>query len=316
MHRRPRLAIRCDGGATLGAGHVARCRPVATAFADAGWEVTFVGRIEGFARWLVDEAGLPVSAPSPAPAPCGVAVDRFDAAIVDLYDADVCPLAEALPVATPGEAARCAAAGVHVDYHLDRAQAPDGPRLLSGPRYAPVHPAFVGARRPRDRVEHVLVTLGGSDAASTLGGPVAAAAARAFPDAAILAAHGIPVPPGTRVAPLPQPATLVEPARTADVAVAAAGMTAYELACAGVPMVAVVIADNQRRVGAALASGGIAPVVDGRDGVDATALHAALARLRGAEVRARQAAAGMAAVDGDGARRIAVALQERWGIRP
>jgi spore coat polysaccharide biosynthesis predicted glycosyltransferase SpsG len=116
------------------------------------------------------------------------------------------------------------------------------------------------------------------------------------------------------VEPLREPSTLVEPAARADVAVTAAGMTAYELACAGVPFLALIVADNQERVGRALEDSGVGLVLDVRGGIDGQALEARLAELRDPSVRERLATAGARAVDGAGALRATSALTERWGF--
>ena len=307
-----RIAIRCDGGATLGAGHVARCRPLAMAFAAAGHDVTIVGRLDGLAAWLVDGSGLPVQAP--ADGPLGVDPARFDAAVVDLYDTDVCPLARALPVATVAEASRCEDAGVLLDYHLDRDAAEDGPRLLAGPRYAPVDPAFAGARRERGDVGCALVTLGGSTGVRELVLALSAAVAQAFPRARLLVTAGLPVADGVAVERPAEPSTLLDAAARADVAVTAAGMTSSELACAGVPFLALVMADNQMRVGRGLEETGVGLVLDARAGVAPEPLRERLDALADPAVPARLAAAGPRAIHGAGARRATSALAERWGF--
>ena len=47
------LAIRCDGDETVGAGHVARCLPLASAFAERGWDVRFCGTYAGLPERMV-----------------------------------------------------------------------------------------------------------------------------------------------------------------------------------------------------------------------------------------------------------------------
>jgi spore coat polysaccharide biosynthesis predicted glycosyltransferase SpsG len=312
----PRIAIRCDGGAALGAGHVARCRPIALAFGDAGCETTVVGRLDGLAEWMVQTAGLRVREPS-SRQPCGIEPAAFDGALVDLYDVaegEVCTLAGALPIATLGEAASCPTAGVLIDYHLDRNASEDGPRLLAGPSYAPVDPAFVMARRGRGEVRCVLVTLGGSAGVREYSEQVVAAVAEAYPSARLLVAAGLPTPGHVVVERPEAPATLVEPARMADLAVTAAGMTAYELACAGVPFLALVVADNQARVGRALERAGLGIVLDVRAGIDVGALREGLTSLGDAALRLSLALAGQEVIDGRGADRSVSALALRWRL--
>ncbi len=313
----PRIAIRCDGGANQGAGHVARCKPIALAFRDAGWETIVVGRLDGLAAWMVRTAGLPVREPFKEE-PCGVDADAFDAALVDLYNVpkyEICALARALPIVTLGESASCEAAGVVIDYHLDRNTSEDGSRLLAGPAYAPVDPAFAAIGREQSgHLRCVLVTLGGSAMVRRFAEPLIAAVAEAYPTVRLLVAAGLPVPDHVVVERLPQPATLVEPAREADVAVTAAGMTAYELACAGVPFLALIVADNQARVGRALERSGLSLVLDVRQGIDSCALRERLVKLADASVRRSLGAAGPQTIDGRGASRAVSALALRWGL--
>ena len=123
---RSRLAVRCDGGGAVGAGHVARCLPLADAFARRGWSVAFVGRFEGLAAWLIERAGLRTESPVAGIA-CGVEPARWTAGIVDSYvldAAEVCELAAQIPIATLAEAMRCDEAGILIDYHLDRVGRP------------------------------------------------------------------------------------------------------------------------------------------------------------------------------------------------
>jgi UDP-2,4-diacetamido-2,4,6-trideoxy-beta-L-altropyranose hydrolase len=304
-----RVAVRCDGDEVVGAGHVARCLPLARALAEIGWAPEFVGRYGGLAAWLLDAAGMPSRKPDES-APAGVAASRWDAAIVDSYgfsQPELCALARALPIATLGEAPRCPDAGVWIDYHLDRAGDVATPRLLPGPAFAPIDPRFAGVGRARDDVRDALVTVGGSTAAQALVEHAAAGLRRAFPGVRLVVASGAALE-GPDVERLAYPATLVETVSRIDLAVSAAGLTAYELACAGLPTVLVPVADNQRRVVSACVAAGVALGSD----ADAEALLTQLDRLRDAALRAQLSAAGRAVLDGRGAQRAAAGLVERW----
>lgn len=299
---RPRLAVRCDGGAAIGAGHVARCLPVARAFAQRGWEVCFVGRLDGLPAWLVREDGWVVAGPGTGPA--GLDADAFDAALVDLYgvaEEESCALARRLPVATLGESSRCPDAGVLVDYHFDRAGDADGPALLAGPRYAPVDPRFAGAGRIRDEVRRVLITVGGSEPARAHLPAFRALVARVLPSAetVVAGAGGAPV-------------RLLDLVADVDLAITAAGLTSYELACAGVPQVALAIVDNQRRVVDGLRATRLVPTADLSRGEPVEGLEDDLRRLAAASARRDQSARARAAIDGQGAQRIADGLCHRW----
>jgi UDP-2,4-diacetamido-2,4,6-trideoxy-beta-L-altropyranose hydrolase len=310
-----RIAFRCDGNELIGAGHVARCIPLAKAFATLGWRVGFVGAYDGLPRWLLAHAGISMCTAEPA-ALCGILPERYDAVILDSYaiaPESICALARRLPVATVAEANRCPTCGVLLDYHLDRIE-PSSSHLLAGPSYAPLDPALAGSGRAGEQIGKILVTVGGSLAARKLLAPIASISSSVFPDAEILLAGGVEsetnklsVP---RVIQLPSPSTLLEVLPDIDLAITTAGLTAYELACAGIPQVAIAIASNQRRVLDGLNKSGLAPSLDLTSGDSLAQLPATLERLRNARLRGRLAKRGQKIFDGQGARRAAIALTE------
>lgn len=294
---------------------------MAQALAQAGADVTLVGGFDGLAAAMVDgavaEAGLQVSEPC-AVRPAGIHPDAFDAALVDLYEVpepEMCVLAAALPLATMAEASRCPEAGIHVDYHLDRDASESGPRALAGPTYAPVSAGFAGRGGScRGEVRSVLLTLGGSALVRGLARPVFEAVTEAFPDAQITVAAGLPVPDGDRVVRLDPLARLVDHVASVDLAITGAGMTTLELACAGVPFLALVLVDNQARMVAGLRRHGLGRIADVRDGVDEQGLAETLRGLADADVRRELALTGTRLIDGRGAVRIAAGLLERWRL--
>jgi RimJ/RimL family protein N-acetyltransferase len=169
-------------------------------------------------------------------------------------------------------------------YHLDAA--PEA--AIGGPAYAPVDPRLLAARRERG-FERLLVTLGGGNAASGLR------------ERALEAAGELEVAEGGGAT------GLLDLIGWADVAISAAGLTPYELACAGVPTAIVAIADNQQRVARTFAAAGLALVDE---------LPAAMAQLADPAVRERLAARGPAVVDGYGAYRARDALRARFAGAP
>jgi UDP-2,4-diacetamido-2,4,6-trideoxy-beta-L-altropyranose hydrolase len=314
-----RVALRCDGDDRVGAGHVARCLPLAVAFAELGCEVSFVGRYTGLASWLLRRAGMEAKALAPdAASVCGVPRERHDAAVLDSYmlaTEDICELALALPLATLAESNRCPTRGILLDYHLDRGEPPSA-RLLAGPAFAPLDPRFAGAGRPGAGIRRVLVTVGGSSAAQGLLARIVPIVAAAFADAEIvLAGAGTDSPRravSPRVVSLPTPSALLDRVSDIDLAVTAAGLSAYEMACAGVPHIAIAIAANQRRVASGLERSGAALCLDLTSGDTLARLPGLLARMRDAGLRERLAKRGMELFDGGGARRSALALAERF----
>ena len=90
---------------------------------------------------------------------------------------------------------------------------------------------------------------------------------------------------GPRVEPLPSPVALVDVLPGVDLAVSAAGVTAYELACAGVPALVVALVENQQRVARACAEAGVALGLDGLRSDWAEQLEGKLRRLTHPAVR-------------------------------
>lgn len=313
-----RVAFRCDGNDQIGAGHVARCLHLAMAFAQLGWTASFVGAYEGLAAWLLERAGAHTRAAEPD-APCGILVERYDVAVVDSYaiaPASICELARELPLVTLAEANRCPARGILLDYHLDRTE-PSDDRLLAGPSFAPLDPAFAGAGRAGEEVRKVLVTVGGSRRARTLLSQIASIASSAFPDADILLAAGAQSetnePAVPRAIELPTPSSLVDALPEIDLAITAAGLTAYELASAGVPLATIALTANQRRVVDGLRGRNLALCLDLASGDSLADLPPALRRLRDRGLRRRLSERGMRVFDGQGASRAAIALTELFG---
>lgn len=311
------IVFRCDGNPRIGAGHVARCVPLAMAFARLGWRVSFVGAYEGLAGWLLARARIHACAANPESA-CGILTTRYDAVIIDSYEispASICQLARTLPVVTIAEANRCPTCGVLLDYHLDRIE-PSNARLLAGPSFAPLDPSIAGAGRAGEEIRKILVTVGGSQAARALLSPIALTVSSAFPDADIVLAGGGQSETNDtnqhRVIHLSSPSALVEVVSEIDLAITAAGLTAYELACAGIPQVAIAIAPNQRRVVNGLNNSGLAPSLDLTSGDSLAQLPAVLERLRDTGLRRELADRGRKMFDGQGAQRAAIALTELY----
>jgi UDP-2,4-diacetamido-2,4,6-trideoxy-beta-L-altropyranose hydrolase len=95
----------------------------------------------------------------------------------------------------------------------------------------------------------------------------------------------------------------------ADIAIGAAGVTAWERCCLGLPSLAIVTAENQRGVAAYLRATGAATVIDQTEAEDPVKLHAVLASLlTDGEARQSMARAAADLCDGEGPHRVAEAL--------
>ncbi len=262
------ILFRCDGGDRVGAGHVARCLQIALAFRTAGDEVLFAGEYGGMAADLLTAAGVETVAAEHAP-------DDGELTVFDSYEA---PLPDHSPLAViadePGATLERA---IEIDYHLDA----DGPEI-AGPAYAPVAASLVGARRERG-FERVLVTAGAGSAGAELRERARAACEE----------RGLEL--------VPPAVGLTGPIAAADVAAGAAGVTAYELACAGLPAALVPVAPEQERVARTFADAGIA--ITGSDVAEL------IDRLADPAVREGIARRGPAIIDGYGAFRVRDALR-------
>jgi UDP-2,4-diacetamido-2,4,6-trideoxy-beta-L-altropyranose hydrolase len=289
-----RAVFRCDGDRTRGAGHVGRCLPLARALRAAGAEVVFAGSYEGVAADLLARADVPMMAPQSVPAPDIVIADGYD-----LRDGDLRDLRRGAPVLRVAAAEPLAPPVLELDYHVRDARH----AALSGPAYAPVAPEFVAARRPRAG-ERWLVTLGGGTAgAGLIDRAVSGAAAAGATDVWVTSADAPVAVQGVTVRHEPAPGGLRDAVAWADVAVSGAGVTAYELACAGLPAALVQVADNQAPVVAGLSHAGTAAVAR-----PATLEDDVRAALGDAGTRQAMAERGPALVDGYGAFRTRDAL--------
>ncbi len=178
------------------------------------------------------------------------------------------------------------------------------PALL-GPRYYPLRREFArqDARPVSRRVHRLLVTLGGADPEGYTA--TAIQAARGLDcELRVLVGGSNPVRPELAPGELLEAVENMAPVLAwADLAVAAAGVTAYELAFLGVPTVLVTVAENQEPNAAGFASAGAALNL-GRTPT-AEALQGALLELAGDHARREAlAAAGRRLVDGQGPRRV------------
>lgn len=203
------------------------------------------------------------------------------------------------------------------------------PLLLLGTRYALLRREFASAARTVPdlaAVAHrILVTVGGADPANvtlTIVGALdqlAAGRDRAFEavivcgavnphtDAIASAAAGAGLP--IRVVRDAGAAEMAALMAWADMAIAGGGTTCWELACMGVPALAITLAGNQRENVERLAAAGAALDVGRADHVSASGVAAALAALSADRPRrAQMRAAGQGIVDGRGADRVAALL--------
>lgn len=260
----PRIKIRADAGVDLGSGHIRRCLTLAEQLRARGAEVTFVARSgPGDCIALIESAGFGVLPPSPD------SMARAEIAIVDHYGLDAewertIENGGAAVVAIDDLANRMHSCAVLLDQNItatipgryDRLVS-NGCKLLLGPKYALLRTEFHRAER-RERlgsVHRVAVSFGGFDHANATSLTIRAILQSSLRDEAIDVVLDQDAPHAAEVRQLcagkdnlhyrgkvNDMAALLS---QADLAIGACGVSQWERAYLGVPVILVTLADNQ-----------------------------------------------------------------------
>lgn len=197
-------------------------------------------------------------------------------------------------------------------------------RLLLGPRYALLRGQFRKSTPPLRffpaDAKRILVTLGGADPANATQTVIEALQSLQDEHLEVIVLVGASNPHGRKleaaVAAAPTRITLRYDAKNmpelmawADLAISAAGSTTLELAYMGVPMLLLVLADNQAPVAERLCAVGAARSLGWARTASAAAMASAVQRLISSpDKRAELSRTAQALVDGQGALRVARAL--------
>lgn len=342
MILRPRFLFIADAGPQVGGGHVMRSLTLAKALIERGALCVFLATpevralLEVFGPDMPREDATAADAAHIADAVTGI---EFDAVVFDHYGlsrAEHEEVAQGRPTLVIDDLAdRPLGADIVLDSGPTRTEADyamfaEGARLLLGPAYAPVRPEFSALReealaRRGGEVQRVLVTLGLTD----LGGVTARIVERLRQRNGQIALDvvlgaGAPSLPGLRKIAARDPRLTLhvdtqDMARLtaeADIAVGAAGSTAWERCVLGLPSLVLILAENQRHAALALAARQAALVVDVQADDFVTAFDRAAVRLlTDPACRARLAAASAEVCDGQGAGRVADAVLQ-IALRP
>lgn len=160
---------------------------------------------------------------------------------------------------------------------------PGACKVLAGTSYALLRPDFALlrpaslARRDPPALERILVALGGVDLPNATGAALSQLASQPLGPRTCLTVVMGPHAPALdavrrQATAMPWPTTVLvgidDMARRmaeSDFAIGAAGTSAWERCCLGLPSLALVLADNQRFIGAALAATGAAYVAEDGD---------------------------------------------------
>jgi UDP-2,4-diacetamido-2,4,6-trideoxy-beta-L-altropyranose hydrolase len=337
------MLVRTDASPAIGMGHAMRCLSLAEVHAEAGGRTTFLmaHTPDAFADRATG-SGAEVRPLMTAPGTLAdleatlAAADAVGAAwiVLDGYQFDgeyqaglLAAGARVLALDDHGHAGRYSAeivlnhnAGADESLYHERRP---GTRLLLGPRFAMLReefrrwPGYRAAAPPRAR--RVVVTLGGSDPDNVSARVLEGLAAVPGPlDVLVLigAANLHRTALQTAASRCPHPLELVVDARdmaarlsSADLAVAAAGVTTLELARVGTPHVAIVLAENQRPGAVALARDRTIINLGWHAEVTPESIGAAVAALADdAGRRAEMSRDGRELVDGHGAERVLAAM--------
>ena len=304
-----RLWLRCDAGASIGIGHAMRCLALAQAALEMGFRPRFIGRFnsEFVARLAAEEIGVELLDDERE------FVDRIESgeiAVIDGYHLDpciagACRARGAVVVVIDDIGAAVGECDLVLNQNLTASTFDYGARqVLRGPRFALLRREVLRQRErlARAGADAVVVSTGGGRA--DLACDVAAGLRRMLPESVVVrAVVGVAVD-------LEFPAGVIgvigardmgEELAAATLYVGAAGSTAWELACLGVPAVLAPIAQNQQANAIRLEAEGVAVVVDPR--ADAL-VEAAVALYDDGDRRAAMARRGPELVDGNGARRV------------
>jgi UDP-2,4-diacetamido-2,4,6-trideoxy-beta-L-altropyranose hydrolase len=338
------LVVRADASSAIGMGHAMRCLALVQALADeTGGAATFlmadppdafVGRAGDEDAHVIGLAAAPGTLDDAEETAELARTQKAAWVVLDGYRFD-------------GAYQQALAGGVRVlmldDHaHLDRYhvplllnqnagataepyhdRAPDS-RLLLGPSYVLLRREFRTwdgpQRETRGSARRILVTLGGADADDVTSRVLRALASYDDPhEVQVLVGPANPnLDAIERAAAAGQhPVELVVDARDlprrmawADLAVAAAGSTSWELARVGTPQLAIVLADNQRPVAAGLEHEGVAISLGWHADLRAERIIDAVRDLaRDPARRAELSRRGRELIDGRGTLRVLAAME-------
>ena len=343
------LLIRADATRHIGNGHVMRCLALAAEWQARGGHVVFLTCADNPAiTACIDRSGaerivLPDMHPHPGDLPEMLAIlqQRRPAwTVLDGYHFTPC-YQEAVwetMQETGGKTLVLDDMGHRSCYHADVLLNPNGyaetltypcsgqtiQRL--GAQFALLRPEFsrwqTWQRNHPYMARNVLVTLGGTDPENVTLKVIRALSSWRSRDYAIKVVVG---PGNPHLAALQQaiaedggnmelliaPDNMGELMAWADMAVAAAGTTALELAFMQVPVLSIVLADNQRRVAAGLTAVGTMQTLGWHDAITHQSLLNAVHNLaRNVSMRRAMSIAGKHLVDGKGAQRIVDTMQK------
>lgn len=356
-----RIAIRADASLTIGSGHVMRCLTLADVLRERGGEIVFICRDQpGHLAAVIGERGYPVQLLSESAEAAPVAdwcshaawltvpwsqdaeetrqvLDGFggcDWLIVDHYSLDRHWEARLQPVADrvmviDDLADRTHTCDLLLDQNFYLAQqryqglVPEDCRLLLGPEFALLRPAFGALRQGlperSGELKRILVFFGGVDGDNLTGRVLEALAEIPLVGIAIDVVVGAHNPHRDRIAQLCralpeatchcQVSNMAEMMASADLAICSGGTVTWERCCLGLPALVVAVAHNQVQTSIDTARQGGQIYLGDQARVTTQVLKAALQTLQQSPpLLASLSAQASSLVDGRGAGRVAQQL--------
>jgi len=335
------IAIRADGGQSIGMGHIMRCIALAQALQDKGCNIYFIAQpndavLNAIETYLNDARYIGIEKYNDLFEELDQIKDvasryGIDALVVDHYKAGQNYLVEAKkefvklisiddlnPFAFPSD---IVINGNIYAPKLNYRSLCGNTKFLLGPRYIPMRKEFqnLPKRYVKDKVERILVTIGGSDAMGLTDkivhvldcldkitiDVIMGAASRKNQTLEALSKEFSNIHLYSNVN------NIVDLMIKADIAVSAAGSTLYELAACGVPTIALVQADNQVLNANAMEEEGCAINLGWGNKISDDQMFAAVAKLiNDKSKRQCMATKGQMLVDGFGAVRCAEAIMK------
>jgi UDP-2,4-diacetamido-2,4,6-trideoxy-beta-L-altropyranose hydrolase len=345
------LLVRCDASVSIGTGHAMRCLALAQAWQDIGGRAVFaMARSTAAVEERLEHEGVGITrlqaeTGSGDDAQATIALARAQTAawvVVDGYDfgADFQAAVKRhglklLCVDDNGEAGHYSAdlilnQNAHATEAVYEGKA-QGVQLLLGSRFCLLRREFAAwhgwSREVPDRVKRILVTMGGSDADNFTLRVIDAIRLLEEDDLETTVVVGGSNPHvdllesavrdgGAAFSLLKDPSNMPELLSAADLAVAGAGTTCWEMCLLGLPALICVLADNQESIASTLASRGIVRSLGRSKDVSIAKIQAELlSLLDNPGEQQRMSERGRALVDGNGAARTASLLQDKLRIR-
>jgi UDP-2,4-diacetamido-2,4,6-trideoxy-beta-L-altropyranose hydrolase len=342
--------IRVDAGQRIGSGHAMRCLALAQAWQDAGGDALHAGvsfppeLTKRFTEERIPSITLEAEQASSTDAARTVELSRkeeVDWLVIDGYQFDgayqravACSDARVLINDDFGYIGEYVGdlildqnLGAHEDVYARRNP---GAELLLGGRYTLLRREFLQIARSGDGGPlgrpRILITLGGADPENVTLKILEAVAGL---DAEIIAVvgpanvHGASLEhfvqkTANKIQLLRNPADMPQLMAQADLAVSAAGTTAWELAFMGVPPLLVVLVDNQAESARMLGETGAAKNLGWHHALEPAAIRAEVMRLiDDAPLRSIMGKRGRQIVDGKGAHRVVTKMRSRmFTFRP